>query len=696
MRRRSGWSGLFLGAALGISAAPAWANTLLDKDGDGLPDFASVGDWDGDGVREISDIQAAVDALTDPGPKQVDVQPGTFVPSLTPKGLRALLELPSEILLQCAGPELTVLEGLSSSVKHLNRSVVSNDDHAGGNQNITIASCQIDGGMPDAYESRSWTAHGRTGVNFSGVTNGVVTGSFVHHTHHTCLYTKNSTNLRFEDNRLEDCGGYGDLNSLTRKPAIYLFAVGGGITEKVVAARNRIARTGGPALNTRRDDATDVIRDVEFIDNVVDNSPAPFARRPPEKCISIRGVDGIRVVGNECRHTAAVQISGSPVYYGEGGDHVEANRDVTIEDLEVTDVETGRGIMIGSGVDGIELRRVTVARTPLDQTCISWQTPLRGLLLEDVLAQDCGGGGLLQTGPGSGAAADERVRLKRVTVDGTDVIATTDAIRYNGIELQGANHGISLEGLSVRRYSGNGIRLGGSTAPLTESSLVDVRVHGLASGYRGRFTVQGLPFCNAGSSGDWAVVTDALAATSCSGGGRTENRCRCVGGTWTDMPEGASSYGIEVSGAASRDNSFRSLVLDDVNGSWGLHLSGAQRDTSITKVSARDSGQLTSLRQLGAIRVDPGATNVIVTDASCTGTAAGNPCVGGLSDSDGDGIGDGADNCPYAINATQQDSDGDGLGDACEGAPACGGGEVLLPSGHMALARLRRKRAARR
>ncbi|HVM98046.1 MAG TPA: thrombospondin type 3 repeat-containing protein, partial [Candidatus Acidoferrales bacterium] len=39
-------------------------------------------------------------------------------------------------------------------------------------------------------------------------------------------------------------------------------------------------------------------------------------------------------------------------------------------------------------------------------------------------------------------------------------------------------------------------------------------------------------------------------------------------------------------------------------------------------------------------------------------------------DTDGDGICDGADNCPTAANPTQTDSDGDGKGDACDNCPS--------------------------
>lgn len=698
MHPASCWTRFVLTVALGIAPAAAWGNALLDQDGDGLPDFASVGDWDGDGTRELTDIQAAIDALTDPGPKWVSVEAGTFLPPVAPTGLHGLVELPSDIVFECAGPSLTVLRGLSSSVKNLNFSVLTNDDHVFGNHDITITNCQIDGGMPDAYDSRTWTAHGRMGVHLNTVTDATVVGNLVHHTHHTCLYTKNSTGIRFESNTLQDCGGYGDLNSLTRKPAIYLFAVAGGVTQDVVATGNLILRSGGNALNTRRDNAIDTVRDVEFIDNVVDNTPAPFARRPPEKCVSIRGTDGILLRGNECLHTASIYVSGSPVYYSDAGGNVEANRNVTIEDLTMTDLESDRGIVINERVEGLVLRRVTISRTPADRPCISWTTPLRGLLIEDVSVTDCGGAGLLQTGPGSGSTAAERVRLARVTVDGADVVATADASYQNAIELQGTNDGLALADVTVRRFSLHGLRIGGSTMPLTNSTLERVSVDALPSGYLGRFTGQGLPACNTSSEGDWSVVVDALSDTSCNGGGSSENRCRCASGSWTDLTNSASRYGIEISSGASHGNTFRNLYLDNVTDSWGLRLGGAQQDILAATVSARDNGYVTTLRQRGAVIAEAGASNVIVTEATCVGTAPGNPCVSGLADSDGDGIGDGADNCPYAPNPSQQDSDGDGLGNACEPKPpSCGlGGEAaLLLAAAGALRRLRRPRTRR-
>jgi subtilisin family serine protease len=46
----------------------------------------------------------------------------------------------------------------------------------------------------------------------------------------------------------------------------------------------------------------------------------------------------------------------------------------------------------------------------------------------------------------------------------------------------------------------------------------------------------------------------------------------------------------------------------------------------------------------------------------------------GPTDTDGDGVADGADNCPNAANPGQLDTDGDGQGDACDDTPNGGGG----------------------
>lgn len=687
---------LFLAAAALLAPIASDASQLLDQDGDGAPDFASVGDWDGNGQREAADIRAAIAALTDTGAKTVFVEAGTFLPGPSPAGTHGLIELPSLTTLRCAGTALTTLRGLAATVTTLHLSVVTNADHFGGNHDIAIESCQIDGGMPDAYDSSSWAAGSRMGVHLNRVTSGRVSSSFVHHTNHACLYTKSSTDIRFEDNVLEDCGGYGDQNSLNRKPAIYLYATGGIPTEGIVASGNIIARSGGGALNTRRDTASDVLRNVEFLDNVVDHSAAPWAVRPPEKCITVRGVDGLLARGNQCAHTASIYVSGSTGYYGAGG-NADANRNITIEDQTLVDVEGDRGIVIGERVDGLSLRRVTVARTPVDQPCISWKTPLRGLVLEDVDVADCGGPGLVQTGPGSGAVASERVQLTRVGVDGADVVARGDAAYHSGIELQGVNDGLTLVDVQVQRFSLHGIRIGSVADALTGSTLLRVQVDGVASGYLGRFTSAALPACTPARDGEWAVVVDAAASGSCAAGGSAESRCRCTAGAWAPAAS-VSRYGVEVAGGANHDDVLADLTLTNLSDSYGLRVGGSIGNVQVSGLTARDDGIVTTLRQRGALLA---TANVAAGGLTCIGTAPGYPCFGVLTDTDGDGISDGSDNCPSLFNLSQADRDADGLGDACDAPPpppsgsfACGlGGETLVPLAALGLLAARRRRA---
>jgi hypothetical protein len=63
-----------------------------------------------------------------------------------------------------------------------------------------------------------------------------------------------------------------------------------------------------------------------------------------------------------------------------------------------------------------------------------------------------------------------------------------------------------------------------------------------------------------------------------------------------------------------------------------------------------------------------GATPSNKGGVSTTGGTTGSTCCTG-PDSDGDGIPDACDNCPWIPNGDQTDTDGDGIGDACDNCP---------------------------
>jgi hypothetical protein len=65
------------------------------------------------------------------------------------------------------------------------------------------------------------------------------------------------------------------------------------------------------------------------------------------------------------------------------------------------------------------------------------------------------------------------------------------------------------------------------------------------------------------------------------------------------------------------------------------------------------------------------------------GTTEPGPCPSEDADSDGDGIIDLEDNCPFTPNPDQADADGDGIGDACAGDDGGGGGCVTPGDGEV-------------
>lgn len=97
----------------------------------------------------------------------------------------------------------------------------------------------------------------------------------------------------------------------------------------------------------------------------------------------------------------------------------------------------------------------------------------------------------------------------------------------------------------------------------------------------------------------------------------------------------------------------------------GLISGGVCENQEATAIEAADTAVLAI--DYGLERLEPAAYSFSNTDVEPGGTTAevfGEVCL--MSDSDGDGVDDEYDNCPFAANEDQLDGDGDGRGDVCD------------------------------
>ena len=128
-------------------------------------------------------------------------------------------------------------------------------------------------------------------------------------------------------------------------------------------------------------------------------------------------------------------------------------------------------------------------------------------------------------------------------------------------------------------------------------------------------------------------------------------------------PDGSKVYVGTGSGVSVVDTATNTVITSIPAGSLNF---GAAARSDATKVYVASEGT-------NEVVVVSTATDTVLTTIPvgsgpfARGRFVAPACV---SDFDGDGIGDGCDNCPYAPNADQADADGDGIGDACDNCPA--------------------------
>jgi hypothetical protein len=628
------WAFAWLGLGTGGCSTVDPVNVATDRDGDGLPDWVHAGDFDRDGVLEMDDLQDAMDALTDPGPKRLVVQAGTFVapslPGARPGRTHALLELRSFTTLECAGVEHTILRGGPLAAEQ-DYAVVGNDDHVAGNDEVWIQRCAIDGGAPPTYASPDFPKNRRMGVYFRRTRNSGVADSYVHDTVHTGLYTSNSSGDRFLRNLVEDAGGYGDTTALWHQPCIYLFVFGGGVVlSDFQALDNTLRRCAHSGLNTRAEDGDppgDVVRNLLWERNTVESTCSA--------CINLRGVDGATVRELSCHDTGPIHLTrgfGSG-YRFSGNDNANAN--VLIEDATATDVSGGQnGLDVGAWVDGLTLRRVQVegtrgaGGTSLYKDCAWLQRPLRDTLIEDLTLRDCGRGGVVVRSLAGGLGdASETLTLRRVEVAALDQTGPLDTNRPAGIEFIGFHDRLVLEDLTLAGATGPELRFGGR---LATSTLRRIEIDSVDPGWLGAHAEAAAPACDATREDRWITTLNGTSGTDCvfTAGttGATPARCGCTGGVWGPIFWSASP-GIEfASGVTHANVLLQDVAVKNARGVTGVRVGGSLVSFSVQTILGADDSPATDLNQRSAIDFDP-TTGFTVMGATCLGTQPGVPCV---------------------------------------------------------------------
>jgi len=664
---------------VGISLAevcPPGPN-LSDTDGDGLKDYACVGDWDQSGQCEmVQDLQAALDALDDDDGRLVELSDCSFLPPVAAPGLNGIVEIPSYTTLQGQGIQ-TRLNGFVETDVTSTEGVLSNADFTNGNVGIVIRDLWIDGGWRGG-DTPPPNHHHRMGVFFDGCDDCTVERVTVTDTLHTCLYARNGTNVQFRDSTLDRCGNYTGLGDTF--PCAYLYAHSGRQMLNSTIENLECSRSGNMGITTRRESATGIVSGIVFRGNTI--RATRIVNGTSRLCILIRGVEQSSYIDNTCIDTGGVATQTAAAYYSEGD--VAAVAQITIDGLNVIDTPNGNGLHIQNWVEDFTGRNIHISNTA--RHCLQITNPQRNFLLEDSQFIDCGIRGIHEfNSVGSGAMADEGLTLRRVSIQNAEA---------EGIHFNAPVRRLTLEDVTVDGAGASGM---GFPAGIRNSTIVDSEIY--ATGQHGVYIAEdaaGIVFDNVeihgtGLDGIFLDGTRAQGVDLRVLGSRFSQNRRGIHVDGQPQAEAIVLQGNQIDGTdleAVRLNlsgDTASALVDcssnEIMGFGGAMAGGQGRGivlsgaVALPTVGWNSLVDTTGLSQYGIDYAVPGSPTAHLCSNSCGGFLEVTDCVHVSTDptfeidGDGDQIVDACDGCPAIFDPDQIDGDGDGTTDACDNCP---------------------------
>lgn len=481
-------------------------NTPRDQDGDGDPDYIYVSDYDGDGTLEsYEDVAAAVESLTDSGPKLVHVGPGTFAgPSsctgacATAVGNRGLVRLGSDTRLVGSGIGITVLQGIANNAYAASFAIVTNSGHTGqtidsAQSNIELADLTLDGNEADSYDISGWSSPYRYGVWFVGCTDCVV-----HRTEARDLpaeginYSKPTRGL-IEDTRLWQTGGYGDPTPSPNiwQPGIRIYTTNGFDAVGPVVRNNRILKSGGSPLYASRDDVDADLVGTQLVGNYAQEVAGTQA------ISGLIGTTDTVFAGNVLKQAGGLLIGGDTDWRDGATRGKNANVGISVRDNVFIDSTVNGSAVLYFG-DYNERMIATgnqVLGSGAGTDCVYFEPPWRNSFI-DVFASQCGNYGSRWAPPPSNSGATPRERAHvRITIDGTSWLSRTQGATYAAMTFHGDHRNLDLD-ITCRNTKGQCLNVNdGISGDVIRDSVVRIDADMTEPMYLGDFTFAGRPTC---------------------------------------------------------------------------------------------------------------------------------------------------------------------------------------------------------